>query len=148
MGRYTSVQAYADNNRNVRSVSYEQATGSSEVKKGAGKRTHAQLLYAERSCSLDRRSSIPWLLRRWVYIHWEIFIRIFFLCSNSRPRNTFSFTIQSALKRLVTHTDRRLVQALVNSTCIDMLDHVKWLDGKRWKNKRKKKRRRPYSSKN
>ena len=62
--------------------------------------------------------------------------------------NTFSFTIQSALKRLVTHTDRRLVQVLVNSTCIGMLDHVKWLDGKRWKSKRKKKRKRPNSKKN
>ncbi len=29
MGRYSSVQAYADNNANVRSISYEQATGSS-----------------------------------------------------------------------------------------------------------------------
>ena len=37
MGRYSSVQAYADSNSNMRSVSYEQATGSSEVKKGAVK---------------------------------------------------------------------------------------------------------------
>lgn len=37
MGRYSSVQAYADNNANMRAVSYEQATGSSEVKKGAVK---------------------------------------------------------------------------------------------------------------
>lgn len=37
MGRYSSVQAYADNNANMRSVSYQQATGSAEVKKGAVK---------------------------------------------------------------------------------------------------------------
>ena len=37
MGRYSSVQAYADNNKNVRSISYQQATGSSEVKKGTVK---------------------------------------------------------------------------------------------------------------
>jgi len=37
MGRYSSVQAYADNNSNVRSISYEQATGSSEAKKGVVK---------------------------------------------------------------------------------------------------------------
>jgi len=36
MGRYSSVQAYADNNSNMRSVSYEQATGSNEAKKGSG----------------------------------------------------------------------------------------------------------------
>lgn len=36
MGRYTSVQAYADNNANMRSVSYEQATGSSDAKGGVG----------------------------------------------------------------------------------------------------------------
>jgi len=34
MGRYSSVQAYADNNSNMRAVTYEQATGSAEVKKG------------------------------------------------------------------------------------------------------------------
>lgn len=37
MGRYSSVQAYADSNSNMRSVSYAQATGSSEVKKGTVK---------------------------------------------------------------------------------------------------------------
>lgn len=37
MGRYTTVQAYADNNANMRSVSYEQATGSSESKKAGVK---------------------------------------------------------------------------------------------------------------
>jgi hypothetical protein len=37
MGRYSSVQAYSDTNKNVRAVSYEQATGSNDVKKGAGK---------------------------------------------------------------------------------------------------------------
>lgn len=37
MGRYSSVQAYADNNQNMRAVSYEQATGSSDVKKGGVK---------------------------------------------------------------------------------------------------------------
>jgi len=36
MGRYSSVQAYADNSSNNRAVSYEQATGSSEAKKGVG----------------------------------------------------------------------------------------------------------------
>jgi hypothetical protein len=36
MGRYSSVQAYADNSANNRSVSYEQATGKSEVKGGTG----------------------------------------------------------------------------------------------------------------
>mmetsp|Transcript_19378 Transcript_19378/g.28681 ORF Transcript_19378/g.28681 Transcript_19378/m.28681 type:complete len:227 (-) Transcript_19378:853-1533(-) len=30
MGRYSSVQAYADNNNNMRAVSYDQATGSAE----------------------------------------------------------------------------------------------------------------------
>jgi hypothetical protein len=37
MGRYSSVQAYSDTNKNVRAVSYEQATGSNDVKKGAVK---------------------------------------------------------------------------------------------------------------
>ena len=36
MGRYTSVQAYADNNANVRSIPYEQATGGAA---GAGKKS-------------------------------------------------------------------------------------------------------------
>ena len=36
MGRYSSVQAYADNNANARAVNYEQATGSAEPKKGTG----------------------------------------------------------------------------------------------------------------
>ena len=34
MGRYSSVQSYADNNQAVRSIPYEQATGSAEPKKG------------------------------------------------------------------------------------------------------------------
>lgn len=33
MGRYSSVQSYADNNSAVRSIPYEQATGSAEPKK-------------------------------------------------------------------------------------------------------------------
>ena len=37
MGRYSSVQAYADNQTNVRSLSYQQATGSTEAKKGTVK---------------------------------------------------------------------------------------------------------------
>eukprot|EP00339_Tiarina_fusa_P003781 CAMPEP_0117078338 /NCGR_PEP_ID=MMETSP0472-20121206/55234_1 /TAXON_ID=693140 ORGANISM="Tiarina fusus, Strain LIS" /NCGR_SAMPLE_ID=MMETSP0472 /ASSEMBLY_ACC=CAM_ASM_000603 /LENGTH=99 /DNA_ID=CAMNT_0004805039 /DNA_START=114 /DNA_END=409 /DNA_ORIENTATION=- len=37
MGRYSSVQAYADNNSNVRSISYEEATGSKDKKGGAVK---------------------------------------------------------------------------------------------------------------
>jgi hypothetical protein len=36
MGRYSSVQAYADSNENVRKISYAQAAGSDEVKKGVG----------------------------------------------------------------------------------------------------------------
>lgn len=34
MGRYTSVQAYADNNANVRSIPYEQATGGAAATGG------------------------------------------------------------------------------------------------------------------
>jgi hypothetical protein len=34
MGRYTSVQAYADNNANVRSIPYAEATGGAEKKSG------------------------------------------------------------------------------------------------------------------
>jgi len=37
MGRYSSVQAYADNNANARTVSYEQATGSNAIKGGVVK---------------------------------------------------------------------------------------------------------------
>lgn len=34
MGRYSSVQAYADNNANMRSIPYDQAVGSAEAKAG------------------------------------------------------------------------------------------------------------------
>ncbi|CAJ1934005.1 unnamed protein product [Cylindrotheca closterium] len=34
MGRYSSVQSYADNNKAVRTIPYDQATGSAEPKKG------------------------------------------------------------------------------------------------------------------
>ena len=37
MGRYSSVQAYADNQNNARTISYDQAKGSSDVKGGPGK---------------------------------------------------------------------------------------------------------------
>mmetsp|Transcript_19200 Transcript_19200/g.31886 ORF Transcript_19200/g.31886 Transcript_19200/m.31886 type:complete len:224 (+) Transcript_19200:91-762(+) len=37
MGRYSSVQAYADNNANMRSIPYEQASGAAEAKTGAVK---------------------------------------------------------------------------------------------------------------
>ena len=36
MGRYSSVQAYADNNANMRSIPYEQAVGSAQAKAGPG----------------------------------------------------------------------------------------------------------------
>ena len=36
MGRYSSVQAYADNNANMRSIQYDQAVGSAQAKAGPG----------------------------------------------------------------------------------------------------------------
>lgn len=44
MGRYSSVQAYADTNANARTVSYEQATGSQDVKKGTGTSSSSSLV--------------------------------------------------------------------------------------------------------
>jgi hypothetical protein len=37
MGRFSSVQAYTDSNANARTVPYEQAAGSTQLKAGAGK---------------------------------------------------------------------------------------------------------------
>jgi len=37
MGRYSSVQAYADNNQNVRSITYDQATGGGDAAASANK---------------------------------------------------------------------------------------------------------------
>ena len=37
MGRYSSVQAYADNNANMRSIPYDQAVGAAQSKEGPGR---------------------------------------------------------------------------------------------------------------
>mmetsp|Transcript_23362 Transcript_23362/g.54264 ORF Transcript_23362/g.54264 Transcript_23362/m.54264 type:complete len:204 (+) Transcript_23362:123-734(+) len=45
MGRYSSVQAYADNNANMRSISYEQASGGQQPSGGAVKPEKVQNPY-------------------------------------------------------------------------------------------------------